>query len=101
MTLLFQRSPWGGKGERRRARRGQHHNIGGGPIMRHTVSTAVGLVVLTVGLIVNQAPAQTTANGPYYATPSWDQTLACTTLATCPRFIVLSNFNNQAVLDRE
>jgi hypothetical protein len=27
--------------------------------------------------------------------------LACTTLATCPRFVVLSNFNSQAVLDRE
>ena len=30
--------------------------------------------------------AQTTANGPYYATPSWDQTLPAST-----RFIVLSN----------
>jgi hypothetical protein len=47
------------------------------------------------------AAAQTVAVGPYYATPSWDQTLACTTSATCPRFIVLSNFNNEAVLDRE
>jgi len=42
------------------------------------------------------APAQTTSNGPYYATPSWDQTLPSST-----RFIVLSNFNSQAVLDRE
>jgi len=45
--------------------------------------------------------AQTVAPGPYYANPSWDQTLACTTLATCPRFIVLSNMNSAAVLDRE
>ncbi len=37
----------------------------------------------------------TTANGPYYAPPSWDQTLPSST-----RFIVLSNFNNEAVLDR-
>lgn len=47
------------------------------------------------------ASAQTTGAGPYYATPSWDQTLACTALASCPRFIVLANFNNEAVLDRE
>ncbi|HKA44710.1 MAG TPA: DUF1566 domain-containing protein, partial [Burkholderiales bacterium] len=33
---------------------------------------------------------------PYYATPSWDQTLPANT-----RFIVLSNFNSEAVLDRE
>ena len=42
------------------------------------------------------ASAQTTANGPYYATPSWDQTLPSNT-----RFIVLSNMASQAVLDRE
>jgi len=47
------------------------------------------------------AQAQTTSNGPYYAEPAWDQTLACTTTATCPRFIVLSNMNSEAVLDRE
>jgi len=47
------------------------------------------------------AQAQTIAVGPYYATPSWDQTLGCTTTANCPRFVVLSNFNNEAVLDRE
>jgi hypothetical protein len=40
--------------------------------------------------------AQTTANGPYYATPSWDQTLPAAS-----RFVVLSNFANGAVLDRE
>jgi hypothetical protein len=40
--------------------------------------------------------AQTIANGPYYATPSWDQTLPA-----AQRFIVLANFNSQAVLDRE
>jgi hypothetical protein len=42
------------------------------------------------------ADAQTIAPGPYYATPSWDQTLPSST-----RFIVLSNFNGEAVLDRE
>jgi hypothetical protein len=45
--------------------------------------------------------AQTTGAGPYYATPSWDQKILCDTPSACPRFIVLSNWNNQAVLDRE
>jgi hypothetical protein len=42
-----------------------------------------------------------TGPGPYYAEPAWDQKLQCDTAATCPRFIVLSNWNNEAVLDRE
>ena|SRR5436190_20165204 len=60
-------------------------------------------VIAIAGLILcaDSAHAQTTAFGPYYATPSWDQTLACATAANCPRFIVLTNFNNEAVLDRE
>jgi hypothetical protein len=41
-------------------------------------------------------PAQADSAGPYYATPSWDQTLPAAT-----RFIVLSNMNSDAVLDRE
>jgi hypothetical protein len=45
--------------------------------------------------------AQTTAVGPYYAMPSWDQKLTCASASNCPRFIVLSNWNNEAVLDRE
>jgi hypothetical protein len=40
--------------------------------------------------------AQTAVNGPYYATPSWDQTLPGST-----RFLILANFNGEAVLDRE
>jgi hypothetical protein len=56
-----------------------------------------GLIVSTIlTFAATYAEAQTTANGPYYATPSWDQSLPAST-----RFIVLSNFNNQAVLDRE
>jgi hypothetical protein len=69
--------------------------------MRHHGFSALGLVLLTLALVVSPATAQTVANGPYYATPSWDQTLACATLASCPRFIVLSNFGGEAVLDRE
>ena len=57
------------------------------------------LAMLGVGSI--PATAQTTANGPYYPTPAWDQKLACTALNACPRFVVLSNWNSEAVLDRE
>src|SRR5262245_21794109 len=48
------------------------------------------------GFVSEPASAQTTAPGPYHATPSWDQTLPVST-----RFIVLSNWNSAAVLDRE
>jgi hypothetical protein len=55
---------------------------------------------LVAGLFaVLAAPASaqlsTTANGPYYATPSWDQKL------TTNRFVILLNWNSEAVLDRE
>jgi hypothetical protein len=57
----------------------------------------VGLMsVVFAALAVIPAAAQTVANGPYYATPSWDQTLPSST-----RFIVLSNMGSNAVLDRE
>jgi hypothetical protein len=70
--------------------------------MRHRLIYASGLVVLTIStLSVRGAEGQTIAVGPYYAMPSWDQTLACTSLANCPRFVVLSNMNSAAVLDRE
>lgn len=52
---------------------------------------------LAAGLLVAlAATAQTTATGPYYALPSWDQKLPA-----AQRFVVLSNWNNEAVLDRE
>jgi len=57
------------------------------------------LWALMFSLIAVPALAQTP--GPYYAVPSWDQTMACTTAANCPRFVVLSNMGNAAVLDRE
>ena len=63
---------------------------------------ASGLLVLAiVALSDRTAAAQTIATGPYYATPSWDQTFACATPDRCRRFIVLSNFGREAVLDRE
>jgi uncharacterized protein DUF1566 len=40
--------------------------------------------------------AQLFQNGPYYANPSWDQQIPA-----AQRFIVLSNWNSEAVLDRE
>jgi hypothetical protein len=69
--------------------------------MRHRLFYASGLLALATFVLVAAAEAQTTAVGPYYATPSWDQTLTCSTPANCPRFVVLSNFGSQAVLDRE
>ena len=59
-----------------------------------TFVAAAAACVMSLGF--TSANAQTVANGPYYATPSWDQTLPVAT-----RFIVLSNFNSEAVLDRE
>jgi hypothetical protein len=62
----------------------------------------LGLIVLgVIAFGIDAATAQTTANGPYYATPSWDQKLQCDTPTTCPRFVVLANWNSAAVLDRE
>jgi hypothetical protein len=60
-----------------------------------------GLAAVVLTFSVSSARAQTTAVGPYYAEPSWDQTFACTLLSNCPRFIVLANFGGDAVLDRE
>ncbi len=64
------------------------------------------MLVWTLGLFLFvlasvPAGAQTTAPGPYLATPAWDQQITCNTLATCQRFVVLSNWNSEAVLDRE
>jgi hypothetical protein len=68
-------------------------------IMKHGLMHAIGFAA--AALLSAGVSAQTTANGPYYAAPSWDQKLQCDTLATCPRFVVLSNWNSEAVLDRE
>ena len=52
-------------------------------------------VLIAEAMTFSPAQAQTTSVGPYYAMPSWDQTLPAAT-----RFIVLSNFASAAVLDR-
>jgi hypothetical protein len=56
------------------------------------------LVLTLLGIILMGAiPAGAASGaGPYYATPSWDQTIPAST-----RFVVLTNFDNEAVLDRE
>ncbi len=65
--------------------------------MKHELLHAFGLVAaVLLALGASPANADTTAVGPYYATPSWDQQLPAST-----RFIVLSNWGNAAVLDRE
>lgn len=63
--------------------------------MRHRLMQAFGIVAATL-LALGAGSALADAVGPYYATPSWDQTLPANT-----RFIVLSNMNGDAVLDRE
>jgi hypothetical protein len=64
--------------------------------MKRRLSYVFGLIVLGTLAFTTLAHAQTTSAGPYYATPSWDQQLPAST-----RFIVLSNWNSSAVLDRE
>jgi uncharacterized protein DUF1566 len=64
--------------------------------MKHKLFCMLGFIVLAwVGFAASLAGA-TTAAGPYYANPSWDQQLPAST-----RFIVLSNWGSAAVLDRE
>jgi len=59
---------------------------------RNSTLLAIATILALTGSL---ARAQTTANGPYYATPSWDQKL------TTNRFVILANWNSEAVLDRE
>jgi hypothetical protein len=58
------------------------------------LAAIAAFTALAVGVV--SAQAATTAVGPYYASPSWDQTLPASA-----RFIVLANMNDEAVLDRE
>jgi hypothetical protein len=72
------------------------------------IGRIVGVLFLAM-VLVTPGPAQAdTANGWYYATPSWDRQLQCDTQATCPRFLVLSDWidashpsGGAAVMDRE
>jgi hypothetical protein len=69
--------------------------------MKHKLLNTLALIVLVMVAFVNSPAGAASAAGPYYAVPSWDQTLACTAINNCPRFIVLTNMNSEAVLDRE
>jgi len=65
--------------------------------MQQLLRFTFGLLALgPLSGLSGSAHAQTTANGPFSVTTSWDRTLPVPA-----RFIVLSNFNGQAVLDRE
>jgi|WetSurSiteA1Bulk_404760.scaffolds.fasta_scaffold31870_1 hypothetical protein len=72
--------------------------------MKPKVLSALGLIVM-IWAMFSSVPAWAQTNrfpltlynpGPYYEYPSWDQTLPSNL-----RFIVLSNMNKEAVLDKE
>jgi hypothetical protein len=63
--------------------------------MKHKLMHAFGFAA-TGMLALAVSSARADAVGPYYASPSWDQTIAAST-----RFVVLSNLNSDVVLDRE
>jgi hypothetical protein len=59
----------------------------------------IGLLSLGVlaGVALTASPAQAASGpGPYYAEPAWDRKMAASN-----RFLVLTNWNSAAVLDRE
>jgi hypothetical protein len=66
--------------------------------MRTALTRTLGALAAGLGAVLATpvaAQLSTTANGPYYAMPSWAQKL------TTNRFVVLANWNHEAVLDRE
>lgn len=60
-----------------------------------------GFIVLLMVAFITSLSEAASGNGPYYSSPSWDEKLACTKASNCPRFIVLVNWSNAAVLDKE
>ena len=64
--------------------------------MNHRMRQVARMIGIALTLSAGAVAAQGVVNGPYYATPSWDQTLPAAN-----RFLILANFNSQAVLDRE
>ena len=69
--------------------------------MKERSKTVLASCVAVVALVESVAASAASSAGPYYATPAWDQKLSCSTAANCARFIVLTDWNNEAVLDRE
>jgi hypothetical protein len=43
--------------------------------MKHALTQIAGILGIAIVSVASNALAQTTAPGPYYATPSWDQQL--------------------------
>lgn len=64
--------------------------------MRNQWKKLLGLGVMGMWLGASASAQAASGVGPYYAMPAWDQTLPAST-----RFIVLTNMNSEAVLDRE
>ena len=64
--------------------------------MKHKMLIALGLIVLGWAVFAAVPAEAFNGIGSYYATPSWDQTII-----TPIRFIVLTNMNSEAVLDKE
>ncbi len=56
----------------------------------------VSLIAIGVFAVIANSAQAASSNGPYYAEPAWDQKLPAAT-----RFIVLLDWNGEAVLDRE
>jgi hypothetical protein len=64
---------------------------------RHRLILGLLALGLLAGVALTAGPAQAVdAVGPYYAEPSWDQKKAAAN-----RFVVLTNWNSAAVLDKE
>ena len=63
--------------------------------MRNSFKHVLALFGFVMGLGSGVSSAASGV-GPYYATPSWDQTLPAST-----RFVILTNMNSETVLDRE
>jgi len=60
--------------------------------MKRTLIVTALAWLVTGWLGARAAHAQIVSPGPYYPTPSWDQSLTCTAVR-CPRFVLLSNFS--------
>ena len=64
--------------------------------MKRRLFIALGLIVTGLIVFSGISAMAFTGYGYYYATPSWNQTLSSNW-----RFVVLTNMNSQAVLDKE
>lgn len=61
-----------------------------------TMKKQLSSMVIGLSLAMTVGSVSADGVGPYYATPSWDQQLPASS-----RFVVLSNWGDQAALDRE